>query len=113
MQVFFSEYFKRQLKKLKKKFPRAKDDLLDVLESLNIENEISVGRSIYKIRIGSRDMKKGKSGGFRAYIYLYRKKDMLVPLCIYAKSDKESVTDNELKFHFDKTIDELAHGFLL
>lgn len=112
MQIFFSEYFKRQLKRLKKRFPRAKDDLLDALESLNIENEISVGRSVYKIRIGSRDMKKGKSGGFRAYIYLYRKKDMLVPLCVYAKSDKESITDNELKYHFDNTIEELMRSFL-
>ena len=112
MQVFFSEYFKKQLHKLKKKFPSVKEDLLYALKSLNVENEISIGRSVYKIRIGSRDMKKGKSGGFRAYIYFYRKKDLLVPLCIYAKSDKESITDNELKFHFDKMIEELVQSFL-
>lgn len=108
MPVFFSEHFKNQLRKLKRKFPHAKQDLLARLNSLKIENEISIGRSIYKIRIGSCDMKKGKSGGFRAYIYLYFKKNLLVPLCIYAKSDKESLTEGELQYHFGKIIEELV-----
>lgn len=108
MQIFFSEHFKIQLKKLKKKFPYVKRDLLDSLDDLNIENEISIGRSIYKIRIKSSDMKKGKSGGFRAYIYCYRKKNTLIPLCIYAKSQQESITETELQYHFDKMIEEMV-----
>lgn len=68
--IFFSEYFKRQLKRLKKKYPHVKVDLLTRLENLNVKDEISIGKSIYKIRIQSRDMKKGKSGGFRSYIYM-------------------------------------------
>lgn len=108
MAIFFTEYFKRQLKKLKKKFPHVKEDLLDVLETLHIENEISIGRSIYKIRVGSRDMKKGKSGAFRCYVYLYWKKELLVPLCIYTKSEKETLTENELTYHFGKTIEEVS-----
>lgn len=107
--IFFTEHFKRQLKKLKKKFPHVKKDLLDVFESFRIENEISIGRSIYKIRVGSHDMKKGKSGSFRCYIYLYQKKELLVPLCIYIKSEKETLTENELTYHFGKTIEEVSH----
>lgn len=107
MKIFFSSYFKKQLKKLIKKFPKVKQDLLKKLKVLNLDQEIHIGHSIYKIRIKSSDQPKGKSGGFRSYIYLYRKKDLLVPLCIYHKSEKESITDNELKYYFDRVIEEL------
>lgn len=108
MTIFFSEHFKKQLKKLKKRYPHVKDDLLKVIDLFNPLNEISIGRSIYKIRIPSADMKKGKSRGFRSYIYFYVRKDLLLPLCIYSKSDTESITDSELKHHFDRTIEELV-----
>lgn len=106
MQIFFSEHFKKQLKKLKKKYTHIKDDLLSAIDSFDPRNEITIGRSIYKIRISSSDIQKGKSGGFRSYIYLYMKKDLLLPLCIYPKSKTESITENELKHHFDQTIQE-------
>jgi mRNA-degrading endonuclease RelE of RelBE toxin-antitoxin system len=107
MQILFSGHFKKQLKKLKKKYPQVKEDLLDVIEIFDPKNEISIGRSIYKIRIPSSDMQKGKSGGFRSYLYLYIKKDLLLPLCIYPKSETESITENELKYHFNQTIQEI------
>lgn len=110
MQIFFSEHFKRQLRKLHKKYSHIKDDLLDALNLFNPENEISIGRSIYKIRISSTDMQKGKSGGFRSYIYFYIRKNLLLPLCIYSKSETESISENELKYHFDQTIKEIAEG---
>lgn len=110
MKILFSEHFKKQLKKLKKKYPHIKDDLLEIIEEFNPDNEISIGRSIYKIRIPSTDMQKGKSGGFRSYIYLYVKKDLLLPLCIYPKSETETITENELKYHFDQTTVEILGG---
>ena len=106
MKIFFSEYFKKQLKKLKNKYPHVKDDLLASVTSFDPANEISIGRSIYKIRVRSQDMQKGKSGGFRSYIYFYRKKNLLLPLCIYPKSETESITENELRYHFDQVIQE-------
>lgn len=107
MQILFSEHFKKQLKKLKKKYPNVKDDLLDMIEKFDAQKEISIGQSIYKIRIPSSDMSKGKSGGFRSYLYLYIKSNLLLPLCIYPKSETESITENELKYHFDQTIGEV------
>lgn len=107
MKIFFPEHFKKRLKRLKKKYPHVKDDLLKVMDLFDPHEEISIGRSIYKIRIPSSDMKKGKSGGFRSYLYLYLKKDLLVPLCIYPKSETESITENELQYHFDQTSEEI------
>lgn len=108
MKVYFSEHFKKQLKELIKKFRSAKADLLDALEGLDLQNEVSIGHCIYKIRIQNSDAQKGKSGGYRSYIYLYKKSDLLVPLCMYSKSEKENLTTDELKYHFDKTIEELV-----
>lgn len=111
MKIFFSNHFKRQLKKLIKKFPHAKEDLLEKLAYFDLKNEISIGHSIYKFRVKSRDIAKGKSSGFRVYIFVYVKKDSLVPLCMYAKSDQGMMTENELQYHFDKTIEELLSFF--
>lgn len=107
MNVFFTNYFKKQLKRLKKKYPAVVEDLLERLEGLNLKNEIHIGESVYKIRVGSTDMQRGMSGGFRSYIYLYVKKEQLVPLCIYPKSETESISENELQYHFDHTIQEV------
>jgi mRNA-degrading endonuclease RelE of RelBE toxin-antitoxin system len=112
MQILFSEHFKRQLKKLKKKYPNVKEDLLYTLDLFDPVNDVSIGRSIFKIRIPSSDMKKGKSGGFRSYLYLYMKKDLLLPLCIYPKSKTDSITENELKYHFDQSIQSLIEKTL-
>lgn len=108
MKIFFAEHFKKQLKRLKRKYPSITSDFLSIIKSFDPDNEISIGRSIYKIRIPSTDMQKGKSGGFRSYIYLYVKKDRLLPLCIYPKSETESITENELKYHFDQTMIEVV-----
>ncbi len=108
MGIFFTFYFKKQLKKLLKKYPHVQEDLLGVLEKINLENHISIGHSVYKVRVGSTDQKRGKSGGFRCYIYCYVKKSFLVPLCIYAKSTHESISDLELQWHVDKMNEELV-----
>lgn len=65
MKIFLSGHFKDQLKKLMRKFPHVKEDLLD-------------------------------------------SKDLLVPLCMYAKSEQESITETELQYHFDRTIEEIV-----
>jgi hypothetical protein len=111
MNVLISDHFKRQIKKLTKKYPNVKDDFLAIIDNLDFKNEISIGKNIYKIRISSSDIKKGKSGGFRSYIYLYIKKDLAVPLCIYAKAKTENISQNELKFHFDQTMRSFQSPF--
>lgn len=108
MYFFFSQHFKRQLKKLQKKFPHAKENLLYTIENTDIKNEVSIGQSIYKIRIKSTDLQKGQSGGFRLYTYFFVQKNLLAPLCIYAKSDKITISENELQYHCDKTIEEIV-----
>ena len=110
MKFFLTQHFKNQLRKLNKKYFHVKEDFFNVFSRLDIENEISIGRSIYKIRIKSSDLQKGKSGGFRAYLYCLKQRDLLVPLCIYAKSETESITESTLQYHFDQELKELIAG---
>ena len=42
MQILFSEHFKKQLRKLKKKYPHVKDDFLKIVDAFNPNNEISI-----------------------------------------------------------------------
>jgi len=65
--ILTTSLFKRNIKRLSKKFPRIKKDLLPLLEQL--ENEIFEGdllqefqALVYKVRVGSIDQKKGKRG---------------------------------------------------
>lgn len=107
MKPYFTDHFKRQLKRLLKKFPHLKKDLLKHLQKLNLDKEIHIGRSVYKVRIKSSDLNKGKSGGFRSYILVLRIKALLIPLCIYPKNEKETLTENELRYHLDQTSNEI------
>lgn len=107
MQILITEYFSRQARRLKTKFPHLKEDLIKNLKSFVPENEIHIGKSIFKIRIKSQDLNKGKSGGLRSYIYLYRQKNIIIPTCIYFKSEQESMTEKALDFHFKKTLEEI------
>ena len=107
MKLLFANHFKKQLKKLKKKYPSVKEDLLKSLNNLDLKKETKIRSNCYKIRIASTDQKKGKSGGFRSYIYLYVSKGILAPVCIYSKSEKESLSSNELQMHIDRTTLEI------
>lgn len=109
--ILVTKHFFNQAKRLKKKLPHLNKDLIKSLKLFEPEKEIHIGRSIFKIRIKSTDLNKGKSGGLRGYIYLYTKKDLLVPICIYLKSEKESLSQNELEHHTGKILEELAEQF--
>ena len=56
--------FKRELKKLAKKFPSLKDDFAKLLESLQEDPEqgTALGNNCYKIRMAITSKGKGKSG---------------------------------------------------
>lgn len=97
MKILITQYFLHQSKRLIKKFPHLKEDLIAKLDSFLPENEIHIGKSVYKIRIG-----------LRGYVYLYRKKELLVPICIYFKSEHETVSSKELEFHLQRIVEEIV-----
>jgi len=72
VKIKVTELFKKQFKKLSKKYKNIKNDLYFFIE--NFENEhkkaVKIKNSIYKVRIKNSDKNKGKSGGYRVYYYL-------------------------------------------
>jgi hypothetical protein len=57
----------------------------------------ALGAGLYKIRLASSDMTKGKSGAFRAIYYLMLDAETIVFLDLYTKGEKEDVSISELK----------------
>ena len=90
--------FRKELKKLAKKYPSLKTDLAILFESLE-ENPVqgtSLGRNCYKIRLSISSKGKGKSGGAMVITNIIIGEETVFLLSIYDKSDKETLSDKEL-----------------
>ncbi|MFQ6120046.1 MAG: hypothetical protein ACE5KE_09190 [Methanosarcinales archaeon] len=68
--VYLTRTFKSSLKRLKKKYPKVKNDVEHV--NIQLEENPEIGdpipgwnKEVWKIRAKSSDLKKGKRGGFR------------------------------------------------
>ena len=82
--------FSKDIKQLKKKFPKIKNDLLNLINDLNQNPNIGIdlGNDFYKIRIVNSSIPTGKSGGFRVVTY-YKKYDTLYLITIYSKTKQD------------------------
>jgi len=96
--------FIKRIKKLKKKYPRILADL-DVLISL-LEKDprkgIHIGKSLYKIRLKSSDLNKGKSGSFRVIYYVVFEDGTVYLLTIYFKGKRENIVWREIEELLEK-----------
>lgn len=102
--VVVTRNFEKQLKRLIKKFPSLKNDLLNLEKQLlkNPKLGVSLGKNAYKVRLAVKRKAKGKSGGMRVISYL--ELDLIINdltniflLSIYDKSETENISNSELK----------------
>lgn len=91
--------FRKELKKLAKKYPSLKEDFGVLLESLEVNplQGVSLGNNCYKIRMAIASKGKGKSGGSRVITFVKISQTTVYLLSIYDKSEKENISDGELK----------------
>ncbi len=91
--------FKKELKKLAKKYPSIKHDLTLLIEDLeqNPKKGTPLGNNSYKIRLAIASKDKGKSGGARVITYLKVKETYVYLLSIYDKSNQENIPDQAIK----------------
>ncbi len=89
--------FDKDVKKLKKRFPKIKDDLSHLIQKLKDNPTIGtpLTDNIYKIRIQNSSISSGKSGGFRVITY-YFIDDCLYLISIYSKTDRENISNSDL-----------------
>jgi len=106
--IIILPHFRRQLKPLIKKYFSLKDTLIETLETFDTKKEISLGHNLYKIRISPKELKKGKSGAFRCIILCIMENERLIPITIYSKNDKVTLTTKELELHTEMILFELT-----
>lgn len=97
--VIATSAFKKELKRLAKKYNSLKQEFSQLVESLedNPEQGTALGNQCYKIRIAIKSKGKGKSGGARVITYVYVADSTVFLLSMYDKSEQTDISDSELK----------------
>ena len=94
-----SDKFKREAKRLIKKYPSLKQELTALSDTLTMHPDAGtpLGNDTYKIRIAVKSKNKGKSGGARVITYLLTEHKEVYLLTIYDKSEFDIVDDKMLQ----------------
>ena len=97
--VIPSDKFKKEAKRLIKKFPSFKHELALLSTTLANEPEAGtpLGNNTYKIRLAIKSKGKGKSGGARVITYVVTEDNEVYLLTIYDKSEFDNVDDKTIK----------------
>ena len=90
--------FKRDFKKLAKKYKKIEEDIRNLILELkeNPKAGVPLQHNCYKIRVVNSSIPTGKSAGFRVIYYFIDEKNDLYLMSIYSKSKKDNISDNEL-----------------
>ncbi|MBX5438474.1 MAG: hypothetical protein IRZ29_02900, partial [Thermoflavifilum sp.] len=96
--VIPSESFQKEAKRLIKKYPSLKNELIKLGNILTHQpvHGVFLGNNLYKIRIAIHSKGKGKSRGGRIISYVCEEKNEVYLLAIYDKSEYESINDQVL-----------------
>jgi len=84
-----------------KKYPSLKGGVLVALKEFEKKQGVHLGRGVYKIRVRTADLNKGKSGSFRLFVLVIEVDDILIPIAIYFKGDQADMNLKELNDHLD------------
>ena len=102
VEIDLTPEYKRNLRKLSKKYRQIRLDTQAILEQLQVRNFIGDRLSgmdeeyfILKVRVKNSDIQKGKSAGYRL-IYRVESEDSVLLLTIYSKSEREDISPNEI-----------------
>lgn len=98
--VFVSDAFKREAKRLVKKYVTLQASIDKLIEDLSNDPTLgdAYGEGIYKIRLADKSKGKGKSGGFRVmYYHLIETKSGVdvIMMSIFDKSEKATVKKSD------------------
>ena len=100
MEVRYSGGFKRQIKRLARRYRQIKNDIESIINELIADEtpgeQISgTDYTLYKVRAKNSDNNRGKSGGYRVIYYLKTTTSCTL-VTIYSKSDQGDITPDEL-----------------
>lgn len=97
--IELSENFKKEAKKLSKRYPSLKNELSKLFDELeeNPTKGTPLGNDVYKIRIAIASKNKGKSGGARVMSFVKVTETAVLLFSIYSKGEKDNITDKEIQ----------------
>lgn len=99
--VAFTPEFKRNLRILSKKYRHVRDDVEPLILSLQGgelpgDQLTGTGFTIFKVRVPNRDVKRGKSGGYRVIYYLQTQADIIL-VTIYSKTEQADISAAQIR----------------
>jgi mRNA-degrading endonuclease RelE of RelBE toxin-antitoxin system len=97
-EIILTEDFKKEFKRLRKKYASLPKDVADLggILSNNPITGTPIGKDCYKIRISIRSKGKGKSGGARVITFVKIIDQIVYLLSIYDKSEQASISEKEI-----------------
>ncbi len=83
--LFTSKRFVKELKRLNKKYPSLKSDLLLLKENLKLNPKLGqlLGKNCYKVRLNITSKGKGKSGFARVITFVFFAKEIVYLVSIF------------------------------
>jgi len=96
--ITFTPDFRREYKRLAKKYLSLNADMQDLVAELQENSTIctALGNNTYKIRLAIASKNKGKSSGARVITYFITDDNELYLLSIYDKSEQIDISDKSL-----------------
>jgi mRNA-degrading endonuclease RelE of RelBE toxin-antitoxin system len=93
--------FKRQVRKLAKKYRQIKSDLQPILTQMQMgeiigDRFVGIDAEVFKVRVRNSDTNRGKSSGYRV-IYWLKLPECIVLVDIYSKSEQNNIEINAIK----------------
>ncbi len=101
------KHFKKQLKPYAKKFITIISDVKRELIWFDKNRAVDLGKHIFKIRLSTIKLKRGKSKSFRLIVYIFENDYIITPIAIYIKNKQKNIRPKEIKYHLKKVIGEL------
>ena len=97
--VVVVEKFKKEAKRLVRKYPSLIQELRELAEILAVtpNKGTPLGGNVYKIRLAIRSKGKGKSAGARVITYVVTEDLEVYLLAIYDKSEFDNIDDKIIK----------------
>lgn len=107
MQIEPTDRFKREFKRLLKKFPSLAKELRDTVAELDGNPTLgtSIGMGCYKIRLAIASKGVGKRGGARIITYVRLTEEHIDLLTIYDKNEFSDISDREVLKIIEKYTD--------
>lgn len=96
--VITTSKFKKEIKRLMKKFPSLKFEYANLITALSSNPTLGtpLGENYFKIRLAIASKNKGKSGGARIITFVLMQDSEVYLLSVYDKSEKENISQKEL-----------------